>query len=272
MHRLFTTTALVLVLGTSGLQAQTADPATPAEPAMPAATSTDAMPAEITPPDGFMAENVALSPENLDGATVYDATGERIGEVHGLVFADGSTSTDRMDQTAAPGMAQPGPEAPPMSTRGTTEVGGVTGAAVPEPNAGAAGQGEAAQLETDSTNTASGTATADGDAIKNVGHDTVSPTDATSPPTQETGSAVPQASPTAQATPEMQSPPSAAGTDDIAQAVIDVGGFLGMGEHRVAVPVEELVAYRKDTELRIYLPWTREQLMALPKFDMDGPA
>jgi len=231
MNRLFTTTALALLLSAVGLHAQTADPATPAAPA---ATAPATAPPEITPPEGFAVEDVVFSAENLDGATVYDATGEKIGEVHGLVFANGTTTTGGMN-AAAP----PAGDAPPATPPAAGEV-----APAPDPNAGAA------QLKAE-------TATAEGDAIKNVGSDatTVTPTDATTPPMQD-----------ADATAD----PATAG--DITEAVIDVGGFLGMGEHRVAVPIKELVAYRKDSELRIYLPWTREQVMALPEFEMDDPA
>lgn len=52
----------------------------------------------------------------------------------------------------------------------------------------------------------------------------------------------------------------------ITHAIVDVGGFLGMGEHRVAVPTSDLAVYRSDNELRIYLPWTREQLEAVPQY------
>lgn len=71
-----------------------------------------------------------------------------------------------------------------------------------------------------------------------------------------------------------QSPDRPAETDpaDLSHAVIDVGGFLGMGKHRVAIPVEELQIYRSGTESMIYLPWTREQVEALPEFDAEGPA
>ena len=245
MNRLFTTTALALLVSGAGLHAQTA---APAPPAAPAATATAVAPPEITPPEGFTPEDVVFSAENLDGATVYDATGERIGEVHGLVFANGTTTTTGTDTAAAPAPADAASDAPPATSPAVTdETGDMSGTPPPDPNAGTAA--------TDATGDA---ATAEGETIKNVGSDatTVTPTDATTPPTQDAAAAK----------------DGAAAAGEITEAVVDVGGFLGMGEHRVAVPIGELVAYRKDDELRIYLPWTRDQLMALPEFEMKNPA
>lgn len=61
------------------------------------------------------------------------------------------------------------------------------------------------------------------------------------------------------------------GDGTISHAVLDIGGFLGIGEHRVAVPVSDLAVYRSDSEVRIYLPWTREQLEAVPEY-VEGDA
>ncbi|MBU1304082.1 MAG: PRC-barrel domain-containing protein [Alphaproteobacteria bacterium] len=58
----------------------------------------------------------------------------------------------------------------------------------------------------------------------------------------------------------------------ITHAVVDVGGFLGMGQHRSAVPVSDLTVYTNDSETRVYLPWTREQIEALPVYDENDPA
>jgi sporulation protein YlmC with PRC-barrel domain len=47
-------------------------------------------------------------------------------------------------------------------------------------------------------------------------------------------------------------------------AVIDVGGFLGIGKHRVAIPVEQ---FSDITAKRLVLPKaTKEALKALPEF------
>jgi len=54
----------------------------------------------------------------------------------------------------------------------------------------------------------------------------------------------------------------------VTHAIIDVGGFLGIGVHQVAVPLEDLRIYANENQdIRVYLPWTREQLEAMPEFD-----
>lgn len=60
---------------------------------------------------------------------------------------------------------------------------------------------------------------------------------------------------------------------EISHVVLDVGGFLGIGTHAVAVPLDELQVFRDEgANLRIYLPWTQAQLEALPEFDENDPA
>jgi hypothetical protein len=57
--------------------------------------------------------------------------------------------------------------------------------------------------------------------------------------------------------------------DAVEQVVIDVGGFLGMGEHEVAVTMEELHIMRSDdgTDLRVYMDATQEELEAQPEYE-----
>lgn len=248
MRQLLLSTAVLAALGLGAAQAQDA----PAQPA-PAPATQESAPAAtaaptIAPPEGYVNSDAVLTTDNLQGATVYDASGEDIGEVHGLVFADGSTS---LGEAAAPATA-------PTDAAPATTPAPATGATGSESTGMAGAQTSDVAKDNDSTNKASGTDTGDNDRIENVGSDssTVTPTDATTPPAQEAAGSTP-----------------AGGTSvEISHAIIDVGGFLGMGEHRVAVPVDDLVAYSKDDDLRIYLPWTREQLEALPEFDEDGPA
>lgn len=60
------------------------------------------------------------------------------------------------------------------------------------------------------------------------------------------------------------------GTDgQIERAVIDVGGFLGMGEHSVAIPVEELQIVRQNDgdDLRVYIDNNQEALEAQPEYE-----
>lgn len=58
-------------------------------------------------------------------------------------------------------------------------------------------------------------------------------------------------------------------TDDgmIDRAVIDVGGFLGLGEHHVAVTMEELTILQNDGDVRVYIDATQEALEAQPEYE-----
>jgi len=61
------------------------------------------------------------------------------------------------------------------------------------------------------------------------------------------------------------------GTDGkITDAVIDVGGFLGMGAHPVLVPFSELKVLRatNGSDVRVHLGKTKEQLEAMPHHDV----
>lgn len=54
----------------------------------------------------------------------------------------------------------------------------------------------------------------------------------------------------------------------IEQAVIDVGGFLGIGEKPVAIPMDRLRIVRDaNSVVRVYVDMTEEQLEALPTFE-----
>lgn len=57
--------------------------------------------------------------------------------------------------------------------------------------------------------------------------------------------------------------------NSIDQVVVDVGGFLGLGEHAVAVTVEELHIMRAEdgSELRVYMDATQEELEAQPEYE-----
>lgn len=58
-------------------------------------------------------------------------------------------------------------------------------------------------------------------------------------------------------------------TQKIDMAVIDVGGFLGIGEKPVKLAMSEVDILRKadGNEVRVYVPMTKEQLEALPTYD-----
>ncbi|RJL21525.1 photosystem reaction center protein H [Paracoccus siganidrum] len=208
MRKLLATSALAASLLCLPAHAQTESEEAPDA----TATQTDAR-LTITPPEGFAEENVVLSTDNLEGATVHDADGDEIGEVHGLVFSNGSSSIGGANGDGAAAT-------PPDDAAAETE-----GAA--DDAAGSAGQ-------IDETTTQAGAAQG---TVGDPG-------------------------------PVDQMPLESA---EITHAIIDVGGFLGLGEHRVAIPVADLVVFTNEDELRIYLPWTQEQLEALPEFDEDDP-
>ncbi len=55
----------------------------------------------------------------------------------------------------------------------------------------------------------------------------------------------------------------------ITQAVLDVGGFLGMGEKQVALPIADIDILRADGsgEVRVYVSHTKEQLEAMSDYE-----
>lgn len=54
----------------------------------------------------------------------------------------------------------------------------------------------------------------------------------------------------------------------ISDAVIDVGGFLGMGAHSVLIPFSELTVLRETTgsDVRVHLDTTKDRLKAMPHY------
>lgn len=55
----------------------------------------------------------------------------------------------------------------------------------------------------------------------------------------------------------------------IDRVIVDVGGFLGMGEHEVAVTMEELHIMRSEEgmDFRVYMDATQEELEAQPEYE-----
>lgn len=55
----------------------------------------------------------------------------------------------------------------------------------------------------------------------------------------------------------------------ISQAIIDVGGFLGMGARSVSMKFDELTVLRETDghDLRVYIDATKEQLEAMPRHE-----
>lgn len=58
---------------------------------------------------------------------------------------------------------------------------------------------------------------------------------------------------------------SADGT--LADAVIDVGGFLGLGAKAVAIPFDQLQVMRGENDVRVYVDATEEQLTNMPDYE-----
>jgi sporulation protein YlmC with PRC-barrel domain len=59
------------------------------------------------------------------------------------------------------------------------------------------------------------------------------------------------------------------GSGQITEAVIDVGGFLGLGEKPVALPIDQIniVKATEGDELRVYVGDTKDQLKAMPAYE-----
>jgi len=55
----------------------------------------------------------------------------------------------------------------------------------------------------------------------------------------------------------------------ITDAVIDVGGFLGLGAHSVQLPFSQLTVLRETngSDMRVHLDTTKEKLKAMPHYD-----
>ncbi len=55
----------------------------------------------------------------------------------------------------------------------------------------------------------------------------------------------------------------------VEKVIVDVGGFLGMGEREVAVTMEELHIMRSDDgmDFRVYMDATQEELEAQPEYE-----
>ena len=50
-------------------------------------------------------------------------------------------------------------------------------------------------------------------------------------------------------------------------AILGIGGFLGLGEHRIALTMEELQILRSEGDFRVYVDATQEELEAQPEYE-----
>lgn len=268
MKKLLLTTILVSAFAGAPLLAQTTDPAAPADSAT--------LP-NIAAPEGFARQDIILTAENLLGATIYDANGDSIGDVHDLVLDTSAADTGAATGTGTPpGNASGATGTQPQADGGTTGTGmpaGDAGVATPETGTGtdAAGTAPAATPPADSTATDSTATEGTGADSATIAPDgTMTENTAGAPTAGGNGAdATAQGMPTDGTAEAGAASPS---TGQITHAVLDIGGFLGIGEHRVAVPISDLAIYGRGDETRVYLPWTREQLEALPDYDANDPA
>lgn len=249
MHRKLALGAFAVCLSAGLAQAQTSttDPAA-IDPAAPAA------PVDLVVPEGFTLQTTPLTAEELLGATIYDIAGDSIGEVHDLIFAAPDAGAAGTMPEATDGGTTPDATAPaPATDTGTADTDTATDPAA-APDSGTAADSTAPDATApDATTTP----------------DTGMATDGTATTAPDTGMAADSTAPDMGAT-------AADGTSEqagqITHAVLDIGGFLGMGQHRIALPVSDLRIYRSDSDIRVYLPWTREQMTALPEYDENDPA
>lgn len=272
MKRLLTTTFLVTALSVSGAFAQAAAPAAP-----DAATSgttggtTMTMPA-VKAPEGFTRENVRLTADQLLGATLYDSAGKSIGEVHDLVFAmgDSTTTTGSIGKTGTSSMPSDATSNPPSAMDSTA---GTSGSAMND-TTGSSGTGTSGTGTTDTTgSTGSGTGMAAGtDSSGSTGASAASPGAATGTEMAPSMGANDTTGSVASGNTDDTTGSITSTTGEVTHAVLDIGGFLGIGQHRVAVPVTDLAVYRNASETRVYLPWTQAQLKALPTYEENDPS
>ena len=252
MKNLLLTTALVGMIATVPLYAQT-ESGSASDTTTTGTTDTGSSTmAAVTPPEGYTPfEATVLTIEELRGATIYDANGESVGDISDFVF-DSTTTAAAGADPMTDGAADIGATGSTDTTAGTDDTMSDTAttdtdadvAAGTDPNA-EAGSDTATEM-TDADGTAStgaaGTAADDGSVS----------TDATAE--ADTGAVVDT-------------------EGKITHVVLDVGGFLGIGAHTVAVPLTELQVFRDGgNDLRVYLPWTQEQLEGLPEFDANDPS
>lgn len=282
MKHLLLTTALVSLIAAVPVSAQTTDTTGAGTEATTGGT--------FTPPEGYTPfETATLTVEDLQGATVYDANGESVGEISDFVFAGGGvtgsatgTTTDSTAMTDGTGTTTDTATTTDSATTTDTTAGTDAGAA--SDTASETGADTSGSVTGDATTMAEGTA--DTDTTAGESDTDVAATGNATDTTAGTGTEA-TTDTAMDDTATTTTDNNAAGTDmasteaqeevdvssgSISHVVLDVGGFLGIGTHTVAVPLEELQVFRDDgNNLRVYLPWTEAQLEAVPEFDENNP-
>lgn len=63
------------------------------------------------------------------------------------------------------------------------------------------------------------------------------------------------------------------GADNAVTGIVtDVGGFLGMGEHRVSLAPDKVTVYKNaDGDMRAYVSMSKDELKALPAYEAPNP-
>lgn len=258
MKQMLITTALLSALLALPVYAQSTDTGTDAgtDAGTPVLPGDDT--ALIPTPEGYTAFDTAtLTIEDLNGVTVIDAEGISIGRIDDFVFDAAGITTETIVGSTDAGVAGTDAGQPPL---------------FPDPAATDTAGTEATGTEPMETDTAETDATG---------------TEATgvAPAETDTAEADPAADPAATDTTGAGTDLASTGVDStlsgdmmaldgkISHVVIDVGGFLGIGTHTVAIPISELQVFRGEGSIvRAYLPWTEAQLKALPAYEKFNPA
>jgi len=295
IRKLLITTAAIALMSGSAI-AQTADPAAPAQPTPPA-TEAPAMQQPVVKADGQLASN-------LIGETVYNGTGEtaeNIGDVNDLVLGANGTVDQLIvgvggflgigekdvavdyktaewaekdgDRWLVVGMSKEELEAAPAFDRTPYEPIAPVAAAVPA--APPAASTETAMQPAPATPPAADTAQAPAADPGAPAPDAA----ATAAIDKSTLTAVPATELSA----DKLKGTTVYGADDanigeigdvvltgekIDAVIIDVGGFLGIGEKPVAVGMDDLAFMAdKDGNQYLYTTFTKEQLDAAPAYD-----
>lgn len=271
MKNLLLTTILATGLGVVGAIAQTSETGTSETGTAETGTTTmDGTTAPtITAPEGFERQDMALTAEDLLGATIYDTAGDAIGTVHDLVLdkavSGGSAPAATGADATTGSMSDTSTGTATDTATGTAGDAPADGTLTQEGTATTGTDNATGTMDTDSTAQtpdATGTTGTDSAGDPVPGADTTTTTDGTA------GTSTDMTAGTTGVTEGATTETAGNAT----HAVLDIGGFLGMGEHRVAVPIADLQIYRSDSETRVYLPWTREQLEALPTYAAEDPS
>ncbi|MBC7739995.1 MAG: hypothetical protein H7245_22905 [Candidatus Saccharibacteria bacterium] len=312
MKRFLLSTALTTILASAVIGGHVTASFAQTTPAATSDTSMVAGMENFVAPEGFAryeGEN-SISIEELQGASIYDPTGNEIGKISDLVLTTsapdatmGAAATDTTTGMAADGTAT-GTDATTStdSTTGmaadstATSTDSTTGTTATVPTTGMAADGTATGTDTptgtDSTTGMAADSTATGtDTTAGTDSTTGMAADGTATGTDSTTGAPAPASPTGMPPDPTAAATTATGTatadtstaaapqegtlvgSKITHVVVDSGGFLGMGVHSVALPIEALVIYANaNDDYRIYLPWTKDQLRALPQYNKDDPS